>query len=106
MDDSLPAGVKKVEVKLISIKTYCKEEWIKTYRTILYSRQLSNNAKMLAFVLLDSPVKKKPNFSVYARKMGISNPTLSKARRELQKENVFIHPEKVQEISINFSRLK
>lgn len=97
MDQPVPVGVRKIAVELVAIKAYCKPEWIKTYRAILYSRELSNNAKMLAFVMLDSPLKKDPNFSVYARKMGITAPTLSKARRELQKAKVFISPAKVQE---------
>jgi len=97
MDIPVPVGVRKVAVELVAIKAYCRPEWVKTYRAVLYSKELSNTAKMLAFVMLDSPMKKDPNFSVYARKMGITNPTLSKARRELQKAKVFIFPPKLQE---------
>jgi len=97
MVNPLIVGVRKVAVDFTAIKAYCKPEWIKSFRAILYSKELSKNAKLLAFVMLDSPLKKDPNFSVYARKMGITNPTLSKARKELQRAKIFIHPAKVEE---------
>ena len=53
---------------------------------------------MLAFVMLDHPEKLDQNFSIFARKMGITNASMSKARRELQLSKVIIVPGKVEKI--------
>lgn len=72
------------------IKTAGKVEFRETFRAILYHKELSKLAKLLALVLIDSPKKLNPNFSVYARKMDITPATMSKIRGELRRFRVLV----------------
>ena len=91
-------GTKYLKIRHSYIKRYCRWEFISTFRAILYHKHLSKMSKMLAFVMLDHPEKLDQNFSIFARKMGITNASMSKARRELQLSKVIIVPGKVEKI--------
>ena len=92
MNQTKIIGKKKLDVRHTYIKTFCEDPFIKTYRAILYHPELPKLSKLLAFVMLDKPERLDQNFSIFARKMKITNASLSKARRSLQTHGIFVHP--------------
>lgn len=72
------------------IKALTDEPFFQPFRQILYHPHLSKLAKLVAFVFMDHPFKANQNYSIFARKLGISNASMSKTRKELAKFRVFV----------------
>lgn len=79
-----------------AIKRECSGSMSDTIRAILYDRRLTYGAKVLALVVLDSPISSTPKTAVLARKIGSSQSQVSSWRQELIRNGYRPRPEKNQ----------
>lgn len=79
-----------ITVPYVYSKISCSKAFLKTFRGILYNSKLSKLARLMALIMIDSPPKENPKWSVYARKFDISAVTMSKILKEFRNNGILM----------------